>query len=272
MNEGKRNGKDGFYCVEKEDGLLDFGRKNHANVEIVFVYEGEARVWVENRAAEKAESGDAIIIFPNQQYRYEIRRGERYALIRVDIRRLGELLGVLTSYTPEKNVIGKAMKDREIRQLLESVLGSYGGEESEYGDTVLKGYVTALLGRVLQMSELRKNGIEKTNTASEIMDFCNVHYREKLSLEYLERELHISKYYISHVINEKMGIGFNDYVNSIRINEAQKLLIESDKAIKEISAEVGFGTVRTFDRAFRKQKGETAREYRERNSEKNKKD
>ena len=71
------------------------------------------------------------------------------------------------------------------------------------------------------------------------------------------------------MINERLGVSFNDYVNSIRINEACRLMLESDKSLKEISREVGFGTVRTFDRVFKRQKGETAREYRERNSIKN---
>ena len=108
--------------------------------------------------------------------------------------------------------------------------------------------------------------------ANEIISYCIEHYNEKLSLESLERALHINKYYISHVINGKIGTSFNAYINSLRISEAARLLIESDKTIKEISAEVGFGTVRSFDRAFKKQKGETAREYRDRNSEKVKKD
>ena len=119
------------------------------------------------------------------------------------------------------------------------------------------------------MAELKKNQIdkaEKSDTLSEIMSYFNSHFRENLSLALLERELHISKYYISHIINERLGEGFNEYLNSIRIDEACRLLSESDKSIKEISAEVGFGTVRSFDRAFLSKKGETAREYRKRNS------
>ena len=64
----------------------------------------------------------------------------------------------------------------------------------------------------------------------------------------------------------RLQIGSNEYINSIRINEACRLLVKSDKSIKEISAEVGFGTVRSFDRVFKAKNGETAREYRQRNA------
>ena len=125
---------------------------------------------------------------------------------------------------------------------------------------------------MVELKENRIDAVERHDTLSEIVGYCNSHFREKLSLTVLERELHISKYYISHIINERLGEGFNEYINSIRINEACKLLRESEKSIKDISAEVGFGTVRSFDRAFASKKGETAREYRKRNTEISKKD
>ena len=267
-----QNKIDGFLCVEKKDGLVDFGMKLHSNVEMVFIFEGETNVWIDNKEVERAESGDAIIVFPCQQYRYETLKKENYILIAVDIKKIGEFLKTFTSQIPNKNVICNALKDNEILELVKNIAKTYKKEGSEYRETVLKGYITALLGKILDKADLKKNELEKLNTVGEIMDFCNKRYSEKLSLEYLEAELHISKYYISHVINEKVGVSFNDFVNSIRINEASRLLITSDKSIKEISEEVGFSTQRTFDRAFKRQKGETAREYRQRNLEKTKKD
>ena len=267
-----QNKIDGFLCVEKHDGLVDFGMKLHSNIEIVFIFEGVTNVWIGNKEAERAESGDAIIIFPCQQYRYETVKQEDHVLLAVDIKKMGEFLSLFTSYYPAKCIVKGALQNKELLELVKNIVRTYKEEENEYRDTVLKGYITALLGRLLSMTELKKNEFEKPNTVGEIMDFCNRHYSEKLSLEYLEAELHISKYYISHVLNERIGVSFNDFVNSIRINEASRLLIESDKSIKKISEEVGFLTQRTFDRAFKRQKGETAREYRQRNLEKTKKD
>lgn len=272
MQKNYRNRTDAFLCIEGKDGLNDFGANLHSSVEIVLLYGGETKVWIENRGAIKAKTGDIIIIFPNQQYRYETQIKEDYILIAADIRRIGELLGILSSYSPTSNVIEGAANDKEICHLAKNILKTYGEDKSDYRDTVLKGYITAILGKILSMTELKKNEIAEPDTLSEIVSYCNAHFYEKLSLEILERELHISKYYISHIINEKLGEGFNEYLNSIRINEACRLLIESNKSIKEISTEVGFGTVRSFDRAFIRKKGETAREYRKRNIEIRKKD
>ena len=261
-----------FLCIESRDGLADFGANLHSSVEVVLLFEGETKVWIENKEAVCAKSGDAIIIFPNQQYRYETKVKEEYILLAADIRRLGELLSVFSSYSPVSNVIKGAADNKDIRELAKNIVRTYGDDKSNYRDTVLKGYVTAILGKLLSMTELKKNEIESLDTLGEIVNYCNAHYKENLSLTMLESELHISKYYISHIINERLGEGFNEYLNSIRINEACRLLLESDMSIKEISAEVGFGTVRSFDRAFLRQKSETAREYRQRNLENRKKD
>ena len=95
-----------------------------------------------------------------------------------------------------------------------------------------------------------------------IVSFCSQNFSENLSLSLLEEKLHLNKYYISHLFSEKLGIRFNDYINSLRIFEACKMLVNSDLSVTEISEYVGFNTLRTFNRAFSKQTGYSPSEYR----------
>ena len=78
----------------------------------------------------------------------------------------------------------------------------------------------------------------------------------------LEQELHISKYYISHLFSDKLHISFNDYVNSLRVSHACRYLRDGTLSVTEVAAKVGFGTLRTFNRAFSKQIGCTPSAYR----------
>ena len=71
-----------------------------------------------------------------------------------------------------------------------------------------------------------------------------------------------SKYYISHLFSMKLKVRFNDYINSLRINDACRQLRQTDKTVTEISECVGFNTLRTFNRAFIKQVGTSPSEYR----------
>jgi AraC-like DNA-binding protein len=58
------------------------------------------------------------------------------------------------------------------------------------------------------------------------------------------------------------GKTYSDYVNEIRINEASRLLIQSDKTISQISFECGFETLTYFNRVFLNKKGITPSFYR----------
>ena len=95
-----------------------------------------------------------------------------------------------------------------------------------------------------------------------MVDFCAKHYTEDLSLAILERELHLSRYYISHLFTKKLQIGFNDYLNSLRTEHACRLLCEQEHSVTEIGRLSGFSNPRTFNRAFLKQTGMTPSEYR----------
>ena len=86
-----------------------------------------------------------------------------------------------------------------------------------------------------------------------------------LSLERLSALVGASKHSLSQVLNERMQMNFFDYVNSLRIEEAGRLLTEHSKKqmnIIEIAYQVGFNNKVTFNNTFRKFKGMTPTEYR----------
>jgi YesN/AraC family two-component response regulator len=112
------------------------------------------------------------------------------------------------------------------------------------------------------MASFKKINTEDIHAIGSVMNYCIAHHTENLSLDVLEKKLHINKYYISHIMNQKLNMGFNDYVISIRVSNACKYLTRTDKSITKISDLVGFNTLRTFNRAFAKQLGMTPSQYR----------
>ena len=120
----------------------------------------------------------------------------------------------------------------------------------------------ALFSELLSRMETTRPQVGDSETLRALVSYCSRNFAENLSLSVLEEHLHLNKYYISHLFSEKLGMRFNDYVNSLRISEAQRLLVNSDLSITHISEQVGFNTLRTFNRAFFKQMGLTPSEYR----------
>ena len=95
-----------------------------------------------------------------------------------------------------------------------------------------------------------------------ILEYCSKNFSNDLDLNKISKELHLSKYYISHLLNKHLNLNFNDYINRLRIKEACELLIMTNNKIADISEEVGFGTIRSFNRAFKSIMNITPGDYR----------
>jgi AraC-like DNA-binding protein len=89
--------------------------------------------------------------------------------------------------------------------------------------------------------------------------------RESLALKHLAKEMALPEYRVRAVINKELGYrNFNEFINEYRIKEAaERLLNEPDTPISNIALDIGYRTLSSFNRAFRKEKQTTPTAYRE---------
>jgi len=99
---------------------------------------------------------------------------------------------------------------------------------------------------------------------SEIVRYINQHYMEEISLPRLAEKFYVSLYYLSRFFKEATGFTFVEYVNSVRIAEAKKLLEQSSMKVNSIAKRVGFGSVTHFGRVFKSVTGHAPLYYRKR--------
>lgn len=97
---------------------------------------------------------------------------------------------------------------------------------------------------------------------SDIAQHISQHFNEDIGLNELSKHFYISSYYLSRTFKEVTGFTLTEYINLIRIKEAQKLLYESKLSITEIAAAVGFENFSHFGKMFKKITRLTPREYR----------
>lgn len=85
-----------------------------------------------------------------------------------------------------------------------------------------------------------------------------------LSIESLAKELNLKPNVISEAVNQNTDSNFSDYINSYRVADAKKMLIDSEYSnytIVAIGLEAGFNSKASFYRAFRKFEGMTPTEF-----------
>lgn len=85
----------------------------------------------------------------------------------------------------------------------------------------------------------------------QIVKFINNNYHEPLSLPYISERFYISPYYLSRIFKETTGFTFVEYVNSIRIQQAQRLLSETKLNVTIIAEKTGFDSTAHFGRVFK---------------------
>ena len=96
----------------------------------------------------------------------------------------------------------------------------------------------------------------------EIALYIQTHYKEKLSLEQLGQEFHMSPEYFSVFFQKHFSRNFTEYLSAIRIEHAKKMLVESDEDMELVSQQTGFSTSSYFIRMFRETLGLTPGQYR----------
>lgn len=87
-------------------------------------------------------------------------------------------------------------------------------------------------------------------------------YNDNITLQDIAKKEFLSTDYLSHGIKDVTGYSFTDLLNSNRVEEALKLLLDTDKTISEISEEVGFSHTRYFNKHFKIQYNYTPFQYR----------
>lgn len=87
-------------------------------------------------------------------------------------------------------------------------------------------------------------------------------YRENLSLSALSKEKHFSLSYASAKFHEETKMSFTDCIQRRRIEEACRLLRESELSITQIATDVGYSSIKFFNKIFKKVVKQTPREYR----------
>lgn len=104
--------------------------------------------------------------------------------------------------------------------------------------------------------------IAESEVITAAMTYISNHYNEDLSLEDVAEFAGFSRYYFSRSFKKQTGYSFKDYLCQKRLQVAIDLLIRTDKPMKDVATESGFGSVATFNRVFREKKGCTPTQFR----------
>ncbi len=97
---------------------------------------------------------------------------------------------------------------------------------------------------------------------SRIIPFIYEHHAEKISLDDLAENEHLSTYYLSHMIKTCTGLNFRDFLCYARVEFSEMYLLGSDMKINAIAKKVGFSTTAYYEKFFERWYHHTPAEHR----------
>ena len=120
-----------------------------------------------------------------------------------------------------------------------------------------------ILTLVVQMKQ-KKTGIIQQNRTTQIIDYINNNYEHDICLHDLSERFHVSEYYLCREFKKNTNRTIIDYIKRTRVMNAERLFIETDMNVTEVSTLTGFSNLTHFYRVFKEITGYSPSEYKKR--------
>lgn len=253
-----------YNCICKYDAGFHNYFHWHDNYEILQILEMPCSFLIDGMVI-NANPGDVIVIGERTVHRFIIEHNN--TKIRIIQFSPKVLINVNSSVKPIKTHItfeeikalpGLESKLNGILDMLYQEKSTCYIEENPFYQSLM----TSLFFLLMRYFADAKNGSIKKERKDfcRITEYINEHFTERITVKSLAEMFYISRGRISAMFLKYSGMGINEYINVLRVKNANKLLID-DYSITEAAFESGFQCIRTFNNVYKTVMGISPSEY-----------
>lgn len=249
--------------VKDEPGWFNISH-SHDFAEILYVAGGQGEAYF-NNCSHQIKEGDLIIWNPNIVHEEKSDPDKPLNLIFLAIDKF-RLPGM-----PPNNILDEddfpiihSMKYKyKVESYLTDLLQETSGKVEFYHE-MCNGLVTSILILVwrIYIAEDNSKNNDISDECRRVKEYIDNNYTSEINLETLSKNVYVSKYHLSHIFKTQTGTSPIKYLITKRINEASKLLTETDLSITEIAHLVGYDDPVYFSQIFKRTKNVSPLTYR----------
>ena len=103
----------------------------------------------------------------------------------------------------------------------------------------------------------------ESRRVAKVKDFVAAHYIEEIRLNQMSKMVNMSPTAFSRFFKLRTGKTLAEYIVDVRLGHATRMLIDTKEPVSQICFSCGFNTLTNFNRLFRKRKGCSPTEFRE---------
>lgn len=238
----------------------------HNHVELLIVFEGSHGISI-NDCKYVVHAGELAVVFPNSIHSlFKIDDNVLIApLIVFTPNATKDLMATFANYLPRNPHLHP--DPHLFEELKQICLKMYSLPLDSKREFILRGYLYVLLAYIMDDVDLVKRSLIAYRGKSAIVmgciEYITNNFTSHLTLSSVAKELNISEAHLSSLFGTYFKTNFRAYINSLRINEAQNHLINTDMTITDICYLCGYENQKTFNKAFKDICGMTPNEYRQ---------
>lgn len=265
-----QKGTSSFYAYRFQVPFFEFKWHYHPEYELTYIVKGNGYRIIGN-TYENYKDGDLVLLGPNLPHTWTGKAIYKESFEAVVIQFSKEFIGAFLGFEEAEQI--KKLFENSIRgisfdansKLIDSIMTL----------TELDG-MNKILRLILVLHELSqtKYKLIAPNTfhtivskksemrINEVCLFIQKNFNTAISLKQVANQIYLTESNFCKFFKKATGKTYSDYLNEIRINEAARLLLQTDKTISQISFECGFETLSYFNRVFLKKKNKTPSVFR----------
>lgn len=144
----------------------------------------------------------------------------------------------------------------EVSSLI-SVCDSFGNIFEEVQKEILQNILGALILMLKRNLDIKK----MSKITQEMIFFIQSHYKERLSMDDICKQVSYSAPHCSKVFSRDTGKSVFEYIITLKIEKAKSLLVENELSLTEIASYVGYDDYNYFTHLFKKRTGVSPLNY-----------
>ncbi|RGF02887.1 helix-turn-helix domain-containing protein [Ruminococcus sp. AM22-14LB] len=235
----------------------------HQEVELVYVMEGELRLYVMEREYH-LKRGDICVINSNEEHRIETQGEITTAHLFITYSLIRSVYNGVSSFFFCNSTSEDDERYEKLRELLNQLLKRKMFCEKEAEEEQHEYEYLSVFYKVL--GYLTSNFIKKAKTDAgmsmqqksqmrtlQINEYIMNNYNQPISLKSLADTLYLSEGYLSRYFKKIYNMSFSAYLRQVRLSHAMSELLYTDKAILQIALDNGFSSISFFNKVFKEE-------------------
>ena len=244
----------------------------HDYIELLYGLEDGATVWI-NGDGYPFDRGDLFLINSREPHTVSAPNKASHICVKflphilyADEQALLEfkyVIPFLSGNRHQKRFCAEELEAWQVGELMDEIIREW--EEKRIGyELVIRAAILRLFAGILRYWHKESYGapdLPLPDVVKNALAYLDVHYATATEQEVADA-CAISYNHFSRLFKRSLGRSFSDYLTQIRIREAEKLLIFTDKSITEIAMDVGFSSSSHFIARFREHRQIPPRQFR----------